>query len=285
MQTLRLGIDIGGSSVKAVALDGDRPLWQGQSKPYSRPNAEQLSAAIVESANNRIAKDSSIIVGLCVPGILDLPNRRVTLAVNVPGLTEAPLDQLLQNALGPYANLKWIGSDAVAATADVAHAKHLAGRVFALAIGTGVGGAILDDGRPLLVSGNSPGHWGQVDVSLAGEDVIAPDGGAGGLEGYISTAAMQKRYGSEDIPAICAKLTGNDVPIRALVRAIRIAHAIYRPQHVVLVGGIGIQLNQLTEEIHRQVSTNLTSVARPEWTLTAGNDAWHAARGAAMLAG
>jgi hypothetical protein len=146
-----------------------------------------------------------------------------------------------------------------------------------------VGAAVLDDGVPLMVEGASPGHIGQVDVSLEGEPVIGPDGGAGSLEGYIGTHALRQKYGP-DMAATLANLKPSDPPVRALVRAIRICHAMYRPHHVALTGGIGIRLRRLLPEIRNLIDTHLTSVAREGWTLTTGEHDFHSATGAARLA-
>ncbi len=54
-----------------------------------------------------------------------------------------------------------------------------------ISLGSGVGMSVLDDGVPLAVDENSPGHLGQINVSLDSNPPIGPDGGAGGLEAYI----------------------------------------------------------------------------------------------------
>jgi hypothetical protein len=57
-----------------------------------------------------------------------------------------------------------------------------------------VGASVLDEGGKFLhVSGESPGHFGQLDVSLETDPPIGPDGGAGSLEAYIGTAALIAR--------------------------------------------------------------------------------------------
>jgi hypothetical protein len=80
------------------------------------------------------------------------------------------------------------------------------------------------------------------------------------------------------------KLTGDEPAIHALVRALRIGHAIYRPHHICLCGGVGIRLRHLLSTIREQTSRRLTSLARTGWTLECGWDDFHAARGAAQLA-
>jgi hypothetical protein len=69
------------------------------------------------------------------------------------------------------------------------------------------------------------------------------------------------------------------------VRAIRIAHAIYRPQHVCLTGGIGVRLGGIVAEIRAAVNEKLTRVAREGWTLFTGENDYHAACGVARWAG
>ena len=81
-----------------------------------------------------------------------------------------------------------------------------------------------------------------------------------------------------------SKLTMADAPMRALARAIRIGHAIYRPHHVCLAGGIGNALAPLLVELQTAISLNLTCIARPNWTLTSGDSDFHAAIGAAKAA-
>jgi hypothetical protein len=77
------------------------------------------------------------------------------------------------------------------------------------------------------------------------------------------------------------RVGGGDPAVRALVRAIRIGHAIYRPMHVALAGGVGIRLGRLLVEMRAAVEKDLTRVARAGWTLFVGENDFHAACGAA----
>jgi predicted NBD/HSP70 family sugar kinase len=278
---ISLGIDVGGSSVKLAAVKDGQRLWTGQSSFYTRPTTAQLIAAIQQAAGGR-AVGQIDVAGICVPGLLDRQRRTITLSVNVPGLMGVVLDELVAQALGPIVRRLEIVNDAVATATDVIRARGLRGRVVSLALGTGVGMGVLDDGVPLFIEGASPGHIGQVDVSIENDVPLGPDGGAGSLEGYIGVPALIRRYGSME--AFFQKATATDPPLRALARAIRICHAIYRPHHVLLVGGVGIRLRHLLPQLKQLIDTNLTSVARPDWTLSCGEHDFHAALGAARLA-
>lgn len=275
-----LGIDIGGTSVKLAFLTEGKVKWTGQSGFYTRPSTEQLVEALKDAAKGRLSHAS--VAGLCVPGLLDKPRRMITLSVNVPGLMNIKLDDLIERAFAKRVAKIEIINDAVAAAFDLYQTRELMGRLVSLALGTGVGMAVLDDGEPLRVEGASPGHIGQCDVSIEGDPVIGPDGGAGSLEGYLGAPALEKRYGSMENFFNTARV--DEAPLRALVRAIRICHAIYRPHHVILVGGVGTRLKHLLDSIKGAVDTNLTSVARKDWTLSAGEHDFHAATGAARLA-
>jgi glucokinase len=277
---ISLGIDIGGTSVKLATIVAGQARIVGRSAPYERPTTDELITALRQAAAGW-EQGAFDVAGLCVPGLLDKPRRTITLAVNVPGLVGVPVDDLISRAFAGHAIKRIeIVNDAVAAATDLVTVRGLRGRLLVLAIGTGVGAAVLDDGVPLFVEGESPGHIGQLDVSVAGADVIGPDGGAGSLEGYLGAPVLRDRYGDEPLETMRI----DDPPMQALVRAIRICHAIYRPHHVCLLGGIGTRLTRLLAGIKVAVDENLTSVARRDWQLTLGEHDFHAALGAARLA-
>jgi predicted NBD/HSP70 family sugar kinase len=286
-----LGVDIGGTSIKAAILGPHGVIATAASRRYSRPSSRELSKALRGLLDPRFCPDRPSGVGLCVPGAVDRERRTVTLSMNVPGLVGLPLDELLADALGE----RWSGraeivSDAFAAAYDFwrSNTPPLRGRLLALSCGTGVGACVLDEGVQRLVTEHSSGHLGQVDVSLnlPGEPTpIGPDGGRGSLEAYIGLPALRARY-PRGVAAWLRRASPGDPPIQALVRAIRIAHAIYRPQHVVLLGGVGLELGrgEAARYLHEVIGRDLTRVARPDWTLQFAKSAHHAAAGAARIA-
>jgi len=277
---ITLGIDVGGTSVKIAALRGRSIQWLAKGQ-YHLPNSQQILGAVTEAVAGR-AQDVSA-VGLCVPGVLDETRQRVEYSANVPGLHGLELRQLAAAAAGAEVGDRVrIVNDTLATAVDVYVSRRCTGRLLVLALGTGVGAAVLDDGVPLKVDGDSPGHIGQIDVAVAGEKVVAPDGGAGGLEGYVGAAALRKQYGSGPV---APKLHVDDPPMQALVRAIRICHALYRPNHIVLAGGLGIRLGPLMNDLRDEIEYQLTSLARPGWTFSTGDTDHHAACGAARIAG
>ncbi len=290
-----LGIDIGGSSVKVAMLDSSlRTIGDGQSARYLRPDTTQLIGAIRAATSSIALPDSLDAIGLCVPGLIDIDRRVITLAVNVPGLVDQQLDELIARAL-PSASVRRLVlvNDAIATATDVVISRGLIGRSLIIAMGTGIGAAVLDRqglsqaAVPLRVEGESSGHFGQIDVSLDDTAPPGPDGGAGSLEAYCGAGALRQKYPvAGDRTAIAfPQIQPADAACRALVRAVRIAHAIYRPHHIVLSGGVGIRLKHLVDPLQKLIDQKLTNVARKGWTFDVANDDLHAARGAARISG
>ena len=301
-----LGIDIGGTSIKGALLDGEREVWTGRSGEYARPGRGELVEAMAGLiAASPVGRGEVVVrsVGVCAPGKRDAAGVIVR-AVNVPGLEGVAVGELVREVGWG----KWeVGSvvreftDAYAAAVDFWRVRPGVGRLLALSMGTGIGACVLDEcaGREpaaLIVSGGGPGHIGQMDVGEFEEEVSSGkkasrheasrhEGGTT-LEAYMGLPALRARYGEGLAGVIAAGEMGVDgPPLGALVRALRIAHAIYTPERVVLLGGVGIRMGALVEGIRAAVGDGLTSLARPGWTLEVGESDFHAARGAAWLAG
>lgn len=280
---IALGVDIGGTSVKAAIVRGDHAVATGRSDPYQRPDLAGLQRAIAAAVAPLGGHLSRLdAVGLCLPGLVDRGTGQVIKSVNMPALVGADLNALLRDAIGTARLPMSRFSDAHAATFDVWNGRP--GRLAGVSIGAGVGLCVLDDGIALDLGDGSAGHLGQLDVTLDPRDApIGPDGGRGGLEAYVGWPALRSRFGRR-VSDLGRALTEDETPLRALARAIRIIHAIHRPQRIVLLGGVGIELHAQLDRLRSLVSDRLTSLAREGCTLEAASSPHHAAVGAARLA-
>lgn len=281
-----LGLDIGGTSVKgALVAPGGNVLAVSRSREYARPSIDALIEAVAAAVP---ACDAPLAtVGLCVPGLLDAAKTRVEYSANLPALQELPLREIVRRALdaGSMHTPDHLGvhADAAAAAYGYWWTARPQGRLLALSLGTGVGAAVLDDGEFLRVSAESPGHIGQLDVSLDDHAPIGPDHGRGGLEAYIGAPALRRTLG-DNFPPRLATLDSHAAPIRALARALRICHAIYRPNEIALLGYVGLSLAPAAAALRAAVDTDLTRVARPDWRLRFADSPHLAAEGVARLA-
>lgn len=281
-----LGLDIGGTSIKAAVVRDHEVVGVARSASYAKPDRAGLEACLRACWQSLASPAEVQAVGLCLPGILSPDRSMVVQAVNIPGLEAVPLRDLVGGVLGRDVRPA-VFNDAHAATYGYWMQRPSDDRMLGLALGTGVGACVLDAGEWLSITGASSGHIGQIDVGPCGRDgdqPLGPDGGRNSLEGYLGVEALRARYG-EEFPDRLASLSTDEPPMRALVRTLRICHAIYQPQRVVLLGGVGIRLSAQLPELKRAACVELTAVAREGWTLESGNTDHHAAAGAGWLAG
>lgn len=284
----RLGIDIGGTSVKAAALDHAATAPRtAVSDRYTRPSLDDLARAI-DHALRSLAPLNTPAVACCVPGQLEPDARTIRFSANIPALMGVDVRAWLRETLDLEAEPTLL-PDAVAAAIGSHHAQPTHGRLLTLAMGTGIGAALLEHGLPARLASNPPGlvgHLGQIDVSLDDDAPVGPDAGRGSLEAYCGLPALRARFGDSDdaLRTALANLDEHDPALRAIARAIRVAIAIYTPDHVRLLGGIGLLLKPALPCLRARIDRDLTRVARDGWTLSCADDPYLAAVGAALSA-
>ncbi|MFT5424281.1 MAG: putative NBD/HSP70 family sugar kinase [Phycisphaerales bacterium] len=280
-----LGLDLGGTSTKLVVLDANGGvLARHQSPSYARPGEDELAETL-----RRLIADAGLTsrptsVGLCLPGQFEPDGVTVRYAANLPGLSGLHVPTLVGRVLGGELDRLTIVPDAQAAAMGSWQNSPHPGRLLAISLGTGVGASLLVGGCPVMLAPGTVGHLGQIDVSLSPDAPTGPDGGRGSLEAYIGLPVLRARFGesSDSVTAGIAAMPDDDPALLALARALRIAHAIYTPDSIRMLGGIGIALQPKAAAIKAMVDCDLTAVANPNWELTAENDAYLAALGAAF---
>lgn len=284
-----LGIDIGGSSVKAALLDGEL-VTTARSAGYANPSRVGLIDAVQEAVHLLGEPiDRTIQVGLCLPGKQSEVGDRVVHSINLPCLNDWLFSEMLGSILGFEPKHARFVSDIHATAIDLVSRLELNGRVGIIANGTGVGFAMIEDGQMLKLGSKGVGHIGQLDVGRCEDaDRFDPSGVRNPLEAFVGIRAIRDRLGTEDESMILAHLDSlpvEDPCMRALVRAIRVIHALYTPDTIVLAGGVGIALRTRRDAIRTLVNDGLTALANPDWRLMFGDSLYHAAVGAARLAG
>ena len=193
---MRGGIDLGGTKIQAVVVDGDHAV-QGQTRvptPTSggpKDVAEAMADALRQSAAGAGVEPAELDgVGVGSPGDVDAEHGTVTSARNLPDWEGSfPLGDVLAKALGTRVAL---GNDVQVATD--AEALLGAGRPFRSLLGvfwgTGVGGGIVLDGRPWVGRG-AAGEIGHVVVKRNGARCTC--GRRGCMEAYAGRGSMELR--------------------------------------------------------------------------------------------
>ncbi len=282
-----LGIDIGGSSVKMALVQGDQKPWTVRGDPHEMPSVEILSGSI-RSTFDALLKQAKLdrgavgSIGVSIAGPMDA-NGVLKMAANVPAMAGVSIPNWTQETLKLGVPVT-AATDANAAAACEHRRNPLPGRSLYLSLGTGVGGAVLDDGRPVIITRGTSGHFGHMDVSGGDPNAPAtPGAGRGALEAYIGFRTLEAAdvpFESDDRfdhPTMKRALT-------ALASGIRILLAMYRPDHIVLVGGTVNIFAPALNQVQAMANDALTKAAPAKWTLTVGqSDNFAAAIGAAAI--
>jgi len=285
---LRAGIDIGGTAIKLAAVLGDcEPIYRS-SDAYIRPSREALGRRLQTSWRALLqeagaAAEAEMEVGVCVAGPVG-PEGVLEAAANLPAMVGVPIGPWAQGVLG-LARPPFVLTDALAAALGEYRANPLRGRVLYLSLGAGVGGIVLDDGRPLLITRGTSGHFGHIDVSGGQRDAPStPAAGRGALEAYVGAGALRQAGVDLDTPAGLGH-PAMAAALSALACGLRILLALYRPAHILLLGGVGLWLQPLLPQLEAQVRDGLTMAAPAHFTLACGRVGYYAAAlGAAVAA-
>ncbi len=156
---MRIGIDLGGTKIEGIVLDEDgRERARRRVATPSGDYAATLAAIVQLTAELEAQTGGPASVGVGIPGIVS-PATGLVKNANSTWLIGKPLDRDLQAALGRPIRLENDANCfAVSEAADGAAAG--AAVVFGAILGTGVGGGIVVDGRPLKGRNAIAGEWG-----------------------------------------------------------------------------------------------------------------------------
>lgn len=197
-----IGIDLGGTAIKLGRFREDGTCLQSLSVPTPQPATptavvEAMVEAIASlSSQEAILNDSNkaIAIGVGTPGPADAAGRIARVAINLAGWHDVPLADMLETKTGCPTVL---ANDANCA--GLGEAWLGAGRRFRnlilLTLGTGVGGAIILDGKLFTGHQGAAGELGLITLNPDGP--MCNSGNQGSLEQYVSVQAIRRRTGKE----------------------------------------------------------------------------------------
>lgn len=184
-----IGIDLGGTRIKGVAIDTDGKILHQMYTPTNDGEGEVWKAAIAKTVNDLKQKlnTETITVGISAPG---LPNKNNTAIGFMPGRLEGLENFLWSDYLHHPCYVLNDGVAALVAEAKTGAAKGSINAVM-VTLGTGVGGALLINGQPYQGSYNKAGHIGHTVVNCDGDCDVT--GMPGSLEECIGNCTVEKR--------------------------------------------------------------------------------------------
>jgi predicted NBD/HSP70 family sugar kinase len=246
-----IGVDIGGTHLRAARISADGTiLARARAASTSKPQAvlERLIELIAGINSPAVAG-----IGIGVPGRVDFAGRKV-LSGGYVDLSGIPLASTIESRFG---RPTVIDNDATMALVGEAACGAAKGRrnVVMLTIGTGIGGAILDNGK--IVRGRAAaGQLGHISVDSKGPPCLC--GRRGCVETLSSGTALGRRIAAAGLPPettahlLLEHSRAGDSAARTILEAwitpLSIAVdslvATLDPELVVLGGGLGTEAAQ-----------------------------------------
>jgi fructokinase len=198
---MRIGIDLGGTKIEGIVLGDDGTERARLRAPTPRESYEatvDAVASVVRELEARVGVRCRVGVGH--PGAIS-PATGLVKNANSTRLNGHPLDRDLRRVLDRHEVR--LSNDAncfaVSEAADGAGAG--AAIVFGVILGTGVGGGVVIDGRPLVGAQAIGGEWGHNALPLPRDDERPGPacycGRRGCVEAWLSGPAFQAQFARE----------------------------------------------------------------------------------------
>lgn len=265
--TVRVGIDLGGTKIEAVALAPGGEELARRRRPTPRGDYEGILRTIGELIDEVSAGlDVAEAVGVGTPGSVS-PFDGLMKNSNSVVLNGKPLDRDLEEFLGRPVIMR-NDADCFALSEAVDGAAAGAEVVFGVILGTGVGGGFVVDGEVRTGPNRTGGEWGHNPLPWPADDERpGPDcycGKTGCIETWVSgpgfSADHARATGQRiDPPVIVAAAREGDDAARAsldryidrLARGLATIINVLDPDVVVLGGGMS-NVDELYTEVPKR---------------------------------
>lgn len=250
---LRVGIDLGGTKIEALALDASgREVFRQR---VATPRGDY--AATISAVKKLVTEIGEGTVGIGIPGALSRKTGMVKNA-NSTWLNGKPLKQDLERALGREVRIENDANCFALSEAADGAAKG-AEVVFGVILGTGVGGGVVVKGRVVKGINSIGGEWGHNPLPLpAGDDLPLPPcycGRAGCIETYLSGPGLARDHERASGQRLAPEeaVSHEDTMrryVERLARALAGVINILDPEVIVLGGGMS-NVSRLYTEVPR----------------------------------
>lgn len=168
---LHAGIDIGGQSIKGIALDEEGALRaEALRRTPARSGSEDVLSAIAEVIGELRKCGSLVSVGVGTPGGVDEDGVIVGMAANIAGWHGTKLGERIAALAGAPCGVRNDGN--LAAYAEWAIRGGASRALFFMGLGTGIGGGFVENGRILAGCDERAVEIGHVVVEPSGRHCV-----------------------------------------------------------------------------------------------------------------
>jgi glucokinase len=225
-----LGIDLGGTGIKAGVVSGQGQILQEWKLPTeARKGGQHVVRRMVSLCEKMLSelpapvrKSQILGIGIGSPGVFDYETGALIAgAVNIPGLNGTPMRSIFETSLGLPTRV-----DNDANVFALAEARYGAGKgtraAAAYTIGTGIGGGVVIDGRVFRGAWGFAGELGHITVEPEG--IYCPCGNHGCMESYASANAIAlyaQQQAMIERESLLAKMPPEEVSCKTVGEAAR----------------------------------------------------------------
>lgn len=258
-----IGIDVGGTGIKAVLVGADGTVLAERSTPTPKPDptGERTADAIAALARE-LADGGRLPVGVTSPGLADEYNGVVVDSVNL-GWRNVPIRSLVEERLGiPVGFGHDVRAGGLAEMRALGEVASGSVTVF-VPIGTGLAAAIFIGDRPVIGNGWA-GEIGQV---------LFPAGPHAGkrIEDVASASVLAARMGTDGAAEVARLVAAGDAraaelwddTVAALAFALATLTATIGPDVIILGGGLAESGDLLFGPTHYWLKKLLPGVPLP----------------------
>ncbi|WP_067183862.1 ROK family protein [Microtetraspora niveoalba] len=246
-----VGIDVGGTSVRVLTETAGR-----RGEVVSVPVAGSYDAFLDQVAGLCAEAGRPDGVGVGLPGTSD--GDRPLFVPALPWIEGRPLREDLERLLGASVRLGLDGHLTLLAEAAEGAAKGARSAVL-LAVGTGIGGALMVDGRIWSGAHGSAGSWGWLPTPDSAPGSPAAPGEAAGHGPFELAASGSALPGG---PALVAAARGGDEAAAAeldryavrLARGVAALASVIDPDVILIGGGLADAMDVLGPLLDRHVA-------------------------------
>ena len=183
-----IGVDLSGATMHAALVTNEGQVVERRESPLERDGVvSQVARAVAEL---RDVSSNIRAIGVGIPGLVNRQTDRVLVSTDLPSVVRGDIHAELMKATGLRVELE---NDANAAA--YGEYKVGAGRgsrnMFFATIGTGIGGAIILDGKLWLGASGFAGEFGHITIDAEGIECMC--GNTGCLETVASAPNIVRR--------------------------------------------------------------------------------------------
>lgn len=262
-----IGVDLGGTAIKLGRFLANGTCVESLTIPTPQPATPEAVMSTIELGVKELNhQKKAVALGIGTPGPTDAEGRVALVAINLSGWHNVPLAQTLEEKTGLKTSIANDANCAGLGEAWLGAGKNYQNLIL-LTLGTGVGGAIILNGKLFT------GHLGSAAelglITLNPEGPPCNSGNQGSLEQYVSATAIYRD--TNKTPAELGQLAeNNDVSAltfwqnygKKLGSGLTSLIYVLTPEAIIIGGGVSASSKYFLPSVEAEIEKRVLPTSR-----------------------